>query len=115
MARVYNGFSSYRLFAGGYQAAAALYVGLAEAVRRRLERPCLNYLRVSDDRRSRQRDSRHLPGSLFDARYEGLSARRQPRCSRLPPGAGRRLRGGAILTCCRPQSIVGRCGVPEDP
>jgi len=74
MARVYNGFSSYRLFAGGYQAAAALYVGLAEAVRRRLERPCLNYLRVSDNRRSRQSVSRHLPGSLFDARYDGLSA-----------------------------------------
>jgi hypothetical protein len=113
MARVYNGFSSYRLFAGGYQAAAALYVGLAEAVRRRLERPCLNYLRVSDDRRSRQRDSRHLPGSLFDARYEGLSAH----AASLDAAVCRRgrLRGGAILTCCRPQSIVGRCGVPEDP
>jgi hypothetical protein len=76
MAWVYNGFSSYRLFAGGYQAAAALYAGLAEAVRRRLERPFLafNDLRVSDDRWSRQSVSRRLPGSLFDARYDGLAA-----------------------------------------
>jgi hypothetical protein len=76
MAWVYNGFSSYRLFAGGYQAAAALYAGLAEAVRHRLERPWLastNDLRVGDDRWSRQRVSRHLPGSLFDARYDGLA------------------------------------------
>ena len=77
MARVYNGFSSYRLFAGGYQAAAALFAGLAGAARRRLERPRLastNDLRVSGDRWSRQSVSRHLPGSLFDARYKGLTA-----------------------------------------
>jgi hypothetical protein len=77
VARVHNGFSSNRLFAGGYQAAAALYAGLAEAVRRRLERPRLastNDLRVSDDRLSRQSIPRHLPGSLFDTRYDGLAA-----------------------------------------
>jgi hypothetical protein len=77
VARVYNGFSSYRLFAGGYQAAAALFAGLAGAARRRLERPRLastNDLRVSGDRWSRQSVSRHLPGSLFDARYDGLAA-----------------------------------------
>ena len=77
MAWVYNGFSSYRLFAGGYQAAAAFYVGFAEAVRRRLERPWLastNDLRVSDDGWSRRSVSRRLPGSLFDPRYEGLAA-----------------------------------------
>ena len=76
MAWVYNGFSSYRLFAGGYQAAAAFYVGFAEAVRRRLERLLLafNDLRVSDDGWSRRSVSRRLPGSLFDPRYEGLAA-----------------------------------------
>jgi hypothetical protein len=77
MARVYNGFSSYRPFAGSYQAAAGLCAGFAEAVRRRLERLwriCTNDLRDSEDRWSRQSVSGQLPGSLFDARYKGLSA-----------------------------------------
>lgn len=77
MARVYNGFSSYRPFAGGYQAAAGLYACLAEAVRRRCERAWLifaNDLRDSEDRWSRHSVSGHLPGSLFDARYKGLMA-----------------------------------------
>ena len=75
MAWVYNGFSSY--FAGGYQAAAALFAGLAGAARRRLVRRWLasiNDLRVGEDRLSRQSVPRHLPGSLFDPRYDGLTA-----------------------------------------
>jgi hypothetical protein len=78
MTWVYNGFSSYRLLAGGDQAAARLCASLAEAARRRLE--CLwltaiNDLRNSEDRlsRSRQSSSQPLPGSLFDARYAGLT------------------------------------------
>jgi hypothetical protein len=79
MAWVYNGFSSYRLFAGGDQAVARLHAGLAEAARRRLKRLWLtstNDLRDSEYRLSwsRQSTSRRLPGSLFDARYEGLTA-----------------------------------------
>jgi hypothetical protein len=77
VARVYNGFSSYRPFAGGYQAAAGLYAGLAEAARRRSARLWLTFtndLRDSEDRWSRQSVSGHLPGSLFDARYKGLTA-----------------------------------------
>ena len=77
MARVYNGFSSYRPFAGGYQAAAGLYACLAEAARRRWERLWLAFtsdLRDSDDRWSRPSVPGHLPGSLFDTRYKGLSA-----------------------------------------
>ncbi len=79
MAWVYNGFSSYRLLAGGDRAAARLYACLAEAARRRLERLWLtatSHLRNSEDRLSwsRQSNSRRLPGSLFDARYAGLTA-----------------------------------------
>jgi hypothetical protein len=77
MAQVYNGFSSFRLFAGGYQAAAGLYAGLAEAARCRSVRLWLAFtgdLRDSEDRRSRQGIPGHLPGSLFDARYRGLTA-----------------------------------------
>jgi hypothetical protein len=75
MTWVYNGFSSYRLLAGGDQAAARLYAGLAEAARRRLEYvwlAAINNLRNSEDRLSWSRQS--LPGSLFDARYAGLTA-----------------------------------------
>ena len=79
MTWVYNGFSSYRLLAGGDQAAARLCAGLAEAARRRLEYlwlTAINNLRNSEDRLSwsRQSTSRRLPGSLFDARYAGLTA-----------------------------------------
>jgi hypothetical protein len=66
--------SSYRLFASGYEAAAGLFVGLAEAARRRLERPWLIYVNDGDDRWSRQSVAGHLPGSLFDSRYQGLAA-----------------------------------------
>src|SRR5271163_54575 len=67
---------SYRLFTGGYEAAAGLYAGLAEAVRRRSARLWLtltNDFRDSEDRWSRQSVSEPLPGSLFDARYDGLT------------------------------------------
>jgi hypothetical protein len=75
MARVYNGFSSYRPSAGGYQAAAGLYACLAEAARRRWERLWLiSNLCDSEDRWSRPSVPGHLPGSLFDARYKSLSA-----------------------------------------
>jgi hypothetical protein len=75
MARVYNGFSSCRLFAGGCRAVAGRYADLAEAARRRSE-----HLQLTDDlhdseyRWRRQSVSGRLPGSLFDARYEGLTA-----------------------------------------
>ena len=77
MTWAYNGFSSYRLLASRDQAAARLCASLAEAARRRLE--CLwltaiNDLCNSEDRlRSPQSASRPLPGSLFDARYAGLT------------------------------------------
>jgi hypothetical protein len=77
MARLYNESSRYRLFAGGDHPAARLYAGLAEAVRRRLARLLLTSvddLRDSEYRLSRQSTSRRLPGSLFDARYDGLAA-----------------------------------------
>jgi hypothetical protein len=77
VARVYNGFSSYRPFAGGYQAAAGLYACLTEAARRRWERLWLAFisdLPDREDRWSRHSVSGHVPGSLFDARYKGLSA-----------------------------------------
>jgi hypothetical protein len=74
MARVYNGFSSYRLFAGGYQAAAALYAGLAEAASRHAERSASANDLHDGENRSRQRVSAHLPGSVFDSRYAGLTA-----------------------------------------
>jgi hypothetical protein len=76
MARVYSGFSNYKPFVGGYQA-AGLYARLAEAARRRLERLRLTFtsdVRDSEDRWSQRRVSGHLPGSLFDARYKGLTA-----------------------------------------
>jgi hypothetical protein len=76
MARVYNEFSSYRLFAGGDRAAARLYTGLAEAVRGWLARLSLTStidLRDSEYRFSRQGTSQRLPGNVFDARYDGLA------------------------------------------
>ena len=77
MARVYSGFSNYRPFVGAYQAAAGLYARLAKAARRRLERVRLTFtgdLRDGEDSWSQQHVSGHLPGSLFDARYKGLTA-----------------------------------------
>jgi hypothetical protein len=75
--RIYSGFSAYRPVAYGYQAVAGLCVGLAEAARRRAERlrltPTIDF-RDSEDRGSRRSVSEHLPGSLFDSRYKGLTA-----------------------------------------
>jgi hypothetical protein len=91
MAGVYNEFSSYRLFASGYHSAARLYAGLAEAVRRRLPRLLLSYsedLCDSEYRLSRQSSSERLPGSLFDARYDGLA----PHAARLDTAICRRER-----------------------
>ena len=91
MARVYNTFSSYRLFAGGDHAPARLYAGFAEAVRRRLARLLLtstNDLRGSEYRLSPQNVSQSLPGSLFDARYDGLA----PHAARLDAAICRRQR-----------------------
>jgi hypothetical protein len=73
VAQVYNGFSSYRLFAASLTA-ARLNAGLTEAARRLSERRWListNDLRDSERRYSA---SEHLPGSVFDARYKGLTA-----------------------------------------
>jgi hypothetical protein len=77
MARVYNEFSSYRPFAGGDHAPTRLYAGLAEAVKRRLARlllTCTNDPRDSEYRLSPRNISQRLPGSLFDARYDGLAS-----------------------------------------
>ena len=75
MALVHNGFSTYRRFAA-YQAAARLSAGLTEAAR--LLRLWLTSTDLRDSElgssRSRQSASRHLPGSVFDARYKGLTA-----------------------------------------
>jgi hypothetical protein len=76
VSRVYFGFSSFRLFADGYQAAAGFYGGLAKAAGRRSVRLWLtlvNDFRDGEDRWSRQGVSGPLPGSVFDARYEGLT------------------------------------------
>ena len=77
MALVYSGFSTYRLFAASRAAAARLSAVAAEAVGRRLK----YFLLASIDdpgegehRSSRESASRHQPGSVFDARYKGLSA-----------------------------------------
>jgi hypothetical protein len=90
MALVHNGFSTYLLFAA-YQTAARLKAGLAEAARRRSERRGLtstNELRDSEHRWGRPSVSRHLPGSVFDARYRGLTAH----AARLDAAIGRQER-----------------------
>jgi hypothetical protein len=77
MARVYSGLSSYKPVVGSYLAAAGLCARLAEAARCRSERLWLTFtsdLRDGEDRWSQQRGSGHVPGSLFDPRYKGLTA-----------------------------------------
>ena len=65
------GLSTYRPLAA-YQTLARLNAGLAEATRRFCRRLiATNDLRDSERRYSA---SRHLPGSVFDARYKGLTA-----------------------------------------
>jgi hypothetical protein len=78
MALVHSRFSIYRLFSA-HQIAALVSVGLTEAAKRRSKRRELiatNDLHESEHRlsRSRQRASQHLPGSVFDGRYKGLTA-----------------------------------------
>ena len=78
MALVYNGFLTHRLLAA-YQAAARLNTGLSEAARRFSEfRLLISTSDLPDSERrscgSRQSASGHLPGSVFDARYKGLTA-----------------------------------------
>jgi hypothetical protein len=77
MVLVHSRFSTFILFAA-YQTAARLSAGLSGAALRRSERRWLtstNDLRDSEHRRSwsRQSTSQHLPGSVFDARYKGLT------------------------------------------
>jgi len=79
MAQVHNAFSTYRLFASGPQAVAGLYVILAATVARLLaprQLTCVGDLRDREylPSRSREGPSPQLPGSLFDARYDGLAA-----------------------------------------
>jgi hypothetical protein len=76
MALVHNGFLTFRLFAA-YQTAARLGAGLTDLAIRLSERRSLtstNVLRNIEQRSSwsRQPAWRHLPGSVFDARYKGL-------------------------------------------
>jgi hypothetical protein len=78
MPLVYKRFSTYAPPAA-YQAAARLCAGAVEAARRRLERlflALIDDVRDSEDRLSRSDESfaRHLPGSVFDPRYKGLTA-----------------------------------------
>jgi hypothetical protein len=67
------GLSTYRLLAA-YQTLARLNAGLAEATGRFSE--CRWLISTNDLRDSERRysASRHLPGSVFDARYTGLTA-----------------------------------------
>jgi hypothetical protein len=77
MALVYNGFSTHRLFAASQAAAARLSAVATEAARRglkRFSRASISDLGESEHRSSREGTSRHPPGSVFDARYKGLSA-----------------------------------------
>ena len=77
MVLVHSRFSTFILFAT-YRTAARLSAGLSGTSMRRSERRWLtpaNDLRDSEHRPSwsRQSTSRHLPGSVFDARYKGLT------------------------------------------
>jgi hypothetical protein len=79
MAQAYRRFSTHGPPAAYRAAAARLCAGAAEAVRRRLGRSFLALIdgvRGSEDRSSwsEERLPRHLPGSVFDARYQGLTA-----------------------------------------
>ncbi len=79
MAQVYHVISSYRLLAAYQAAVARLVASAADAVRRRSERSLvasIDDVRDSERRsgRGRQSASRHQAGSVFDARYRGLSA-----------------------------------------
>ena len=78
MALVYKRFSTYAPLAAYQAAAARLSAGPAKAAARHLQRLFLalvDGVRDSEDRSSWSEESaRHLPGSVFDARYKGLTA-----------------------------------------
>jgi hypothetical protein len=79
MASVHHAISTYRLLAAYQAAIARLGACAAEAVRRSSDRFLLapiDDVRDSERRlgRGQQNASRRLPGSVFDARYTGLSA-----------------------------------------
>jgi hypothetical protein len=77
MALVHNGSSTYRLLAASHAVVARLSAAATEAARRQLRRfwpPSIIDLGESEPRSSREGASRHSPGSVFDARYRGLSA-----------------------------------------
>ncbi len=79
MAPAYPAISTYRLLAACQAAVAPLGTSAAEAVRRCLKPfllASINAVRDRERRSSRGHESasRQLPGSVFDARYEGLSA-----------------------------------------
>jgi hypothetical protein len=77
MALVYRRFSTGPPPAAYQAVAARLCASAAETVRRRLGRLFLvpiDGVRVSEDRGSEEAFPQHLPGSVFDARYRGLTA-----------------------------------------
>jgi hypothetical protein len=79
MALVYNRVSTYGRLAAYQAAAARLSAGAAQAARRCSERFLLapiKDLRDSEHGSSGSRENalRHLPGSVFDPRYKGLTA-----------------------------------------
>jgi hypothetical protein len=73
MALVHNGFSSYRPSAA-YVTAARLIAGLTEVARRLSERCSLSLTSDLRDSEYRSGWGRQCPGSVFDARYKGLTA-----------------------------------------
>jgi len=73
MALVYNGFSTYRPSAA-YVTAARLVAGLTEVARRLSERRSLSLTNDLRDSEHRSGQGRQSPGSVFDARYKGLTA-----------------------------------------
>jgi hypothetical protein len=79
MTLVYRRFSPYPPPEAYRAAAARLSAGVHKAVRRHLERLFLvlfDGARASEDRSSwsEERPAQHLPGSVFDVRYKGLTA-----------------------------------------
>jgi hypothetical protein len=79
MAPDYRRLSTYTPLAAYQAAAIRLGADAADAARRHFERSLLALLdgvRGSGDRSSCSEESfaRHLPGSVFDARYKGLTA-----------------------------------------
>jgi hypothetical protein len=78
MAQVHHTISTHRLLAAYQAAGPRLGTDAAEAIRRRSGRfllASMDDVRDSERRPSRgqQSASRHPPGSVFDARYRGLS------------------------------------------